>query len=140
MNWNRILENEEDTRKFAEEAAELLKGKVVLLNGTLGAGKTFFVKCIAEHFHCTQASSPTFTLHQQYDGDITIRHFDLYRLNSFDELENIDFWSIVESGDTCFIEWAEKFNLHDELENYIEINITVLDTNRRQITAVTDCL
>jgi tRNA threonylcarbamoyladenosine biosynthesis protein TsaE len=139
MNWNRTTESEEDTRQFAAEAAEFLKGKVVLLNGTLGAGKTFFVKCIAEHFNCEPASSPTFTLHQRYDGDITIRHFDLYRLNSFDELENIDFFGIVESGDTCFVEWAEKFNLHDELENYIEINITVIDKNKREIRTVLNC-
>ena len=137
MSLKKIIKSEEDTRQFAHEIADGLKGKVVLLNGTLGAGKTFFVKCIAEYFGCGQASSPTFTLHQRYDGDITIRHFDLYRLESFDELENIDFFGIIESGDTCFVEWADKFNLHDELEKYIEINITVVNKNERIFEMVT---
>lgn len=134
MNLKRTVESEEDTRKLAFEVADRLKGKVVLMNGTLGAGKTFFVKCVAEYFHCDSASSPTFTLHQRYDGDTTIRHFDLYRLENFDELENIDFFGIAESGDTCFVEWAEKFRLHDELENYCEINITVLGKNKREFS------
>lgn len=134
MNLKKTLNSPEETRQLAFEMAEKLKGKIVLLNGTLGAGKTFFVKCIAEYFHCDEASSPTFTLHQRYEGDITIRHFDLYRLESFAELENIDFFGIAESGDTCFVEWADKFNLHDELENCCEINITVLDKDKREFS------
>lgn len=137
MNLKKIINSEEETKALAHELAPLLEGNVVLLNGTLGAGKTFFVKCIADFFDCDGASSPTFTLHQRYDGRITIRHFDLYRLNSFHELENIDFFGIIDSGDTCFVEWAEKFNLHDELENYIEINIKVIDENKREFTVVT---
>lgn len=137
MNLKKTTNSEEETRQLACELAPMLKGCIVLLNGTLGAGKTFFVKCIAEFFCCDEASSPTFTLHQRYEGNTTIRHFDLYRLNSFHELENIDFFGIIESGDTCFVEWAEKFNLHDELEKYIEINIKVLDRNKREFTVVT---
>ncbi|MGE4318155.1 MAG: tRNA (adenosine(37)-N6)-threonylcarbamoyltransferase complex ATPase subunit type 1 TsaE [Deferribacterales bacterium] len=133
----KTVKSEEETREFAFETAETLRGSVVLMNGNLGAGKTFFVKCVAEYFECGEVSSPTFTLHQRYDGKITIRHFDLYRLESFAELENIDFFGIIESGDTCFVEWADKFNLHDELEKYIEITITVINKNERIIEMVT---
>jgi len=125
MNLKRTTRNPGETEEFARELAKELKGEVVLLNGTLGAGKTLFTKAVADHFNCPETSSPTFTLHQKYKGDITIHHFDLYRLESFHELENIDFFEYTDSGETCFIEWAEKFNLQDELEKYTEITITV---------------
>lgn len=131
MNLKRTLKSEEDTTNLAIEMAEKLKGQVVLMNGTLGAGKTFFVKSVANHFGCDETSSPTFTLHQRYEGDTTLHHFDLYRLESMYELDNIDFWEYVDSGETCFIEWADRFNLKDELEKYTEITITVVSPNER---------
>lgn len=133
MNLKKTLKGEKATIEFAREYAEKLKGKTVLLYGTLGAGKTCFVKAVAEYFGCRDTSSPTFTLHQRYEGDIVIHHFDLYRLENVWELENIGFYEYPESGETCFIEWADRFNLKDELENYIEITITVKDPDTREI-------
>jgi len=134
MSLKRTLNSETDTIAFAKEMTEELKGRVVLMNGTLGAGKTFFVKSFAEHFNCPETSSPTFTLHQRYEGDITINHFDLYRLENIVELDNIDFFEYIDSGETCFIEWADKFNLKDELEKYTEITITVDTPTSRTVT------
>ena len=134
MNLKRTLKGTDETDSFAKEIAEELKGKVVLMNGNLGAGKTFFTKVVAEYYNCDDTSSPTFTLHQRYTGDITIHHFDLYRLQSEYELDNIGFYEYVDSGETCFIEWADKFNLKDELEKYTEITITVDSPNDRTIT------
>jgi tRNA threonylcarbamoyladenosine biosynthesis protein TsaE len=131
MNLKKTLKSTDETRDFAFEIANDLKGKIILLNGNLGAGKTFFVKAIAEFFKCEETSSPTFTLHQKYTGEETINHFDLYRLESPHELDNIDFYEIAENGDTCFVEWAEKFNFKDELEEYIEINIYIVDSETR---------
>jgi tRNA threonylcarbamoyladenosine biosynthesis protein TsaE len=136
MNLKKTLKTEEDTAAFAHTIAEKLVGHVVLMNGTLGAGKTFFVKSVAECFHCPETSSPTFTLHQRYTGDVTMHHFDLYRLENVIELDNIDFFEYIDSGETCFVEWADRFNLKDELEKYIEITITVDDFNTRTITVV----
>lgn len=131
MSLQKTLKGAAQTTGFAHEIAENLKGKIVLMNGTLGAGKTTFVIGVAQYFNCYDTSSPTFTLHQRYEGDITIHHFDLYRLESMYELDNIDFFEYIDSGDTCFIEWADKFNLKDELENYTEITITVDNPNAR---------
>lgn len=125
MSLKRTLKGAEATVKFAEELTDMLTGQVVLMNGDMGAGKTTFVKAFAEHQECKDTSSPTFTLHQRYEGNITIHHFDLYRLNSMYELDNIDFFEYIDSGETCFVEWADRFNLKDELEKYIEITITV---------------
>lgn len=134
MSLKKTLKSEKDTIAFAKEMADELKGQVVLMNGTLGAGKTFFVKAFAENYNCPETSSPTFTIHQRYEGDITIHHFDLYRLENIIELENIDFWEFVDSGETCFIEWADRFNLKDELEKYTEITITVDTPAQRTVT------
>ncbi|ADD68503.1 protein of unknown function UPF0079 [Denitrovibrio acetiphilus DSM 12809] len=134
MNLKRTLNSEADTAAFAREIAEKLVGNVVLMNGTLGAGKTFFTKSVACHFNCPETSSPTFTLHQRYSGDVTIHHFDLYRLENIVELDNIDFFEYIDSGETCFVEWADRFNLKDELEKYIEITITVNTPTTRTIT------
>jgi len=134
MSLKRTLKGTKEMSAFAAEIAETVKGKVVLMTGTLGAGKTFLVKNIAEYFGCTDTSSPTFTLHQRYSGDIVIHHFDLYRLASGHELDNIDFYEYIDSGETCFVEWADRFNFNDELENYIEITITVDDPDSRTVT------
>lgn len=93
MNLKRTLKGTKETTAFAKEIAEQLKGQIVLLNGNLGAGKTFFTKVVAQYYNCDDTSSPTFTLHQRYEGgDITIHHFDLYRLKSEYELDNIGFF------------------------------------------------
>ncbi|PLX70016.1 MAG: tRNA (adenosine(37)-N6)-threonylcarbamoyltransferase complex ATPase subunit type 1 TsaE [Denitrovibrio sp.] len=134
MNLKRTLKGTGETENFAKEIAKDLQNRVILMNGDLGAGKTFFTKVVAEYYNCDDTSSPTFTLHQRYEGDITIHHFDLYRLKSEYELDNIGFFEYIDSGDTCFIEWADKFNLKDELEKYTEITITVDNPNDRTIT------
>jgi tRNA threonylcarbamoyladenosine biosynthesis protein TsaE len=136
MNLKRTLNSTEETTAFAKEIADQLAGNVVLMNGTLGAGKTYMTKQIADYFNCDDTSSPTFTLHQRYTGDITIHHFDLYRLQSIYELDNIGFYEYIDSKETCFIEWADRFNLKDELENYIEITITVDSPTQRTVTVV----
>jgi tRNA threonylcarbamoyladenosine biosynthesis protein TsaE len=137
MNLKKTLKNEKETIKFAREIAESLKGKTVLMYGNLGAGKTFLVKAVADYFNCPHSSSPTFTIHQRYTGDIPINHFDLYRLQSVYELDTIGFYEFLENGETCFIEWADRFNLKDELENYTEITITI-DTPEQRTVTVTE--
>lgn len=141
MNLKRTVRGEKETIALAKEVAESLKGKTVLMYGTLGAGKTCFVKAVAEYFGCGKdTGSPTFTLHRRYEGDITIHHFDLYRLESPHELDNIDFYEFVESGETCFVEWADRFNLKDELEKYSEITITVDSPDARTVCITEDGL
>jgi tRNA threonylcarbamoyladenosine biosynthesis protein TsaE len=85
------------------------KPLIVFLNGDLGAGKTTFVKFLMQHF-CYEdlVTSPTFNIHQIYTckNDI-INHFDLYRLDSEDELYNIGFYDII-CRDINIIEWPDK--------------------------------
>lgn len=116
--------SESETIETATKIGKLLKqGDIVTLNGDLGAGKTAFVKGIAEYFGCTDSvTSPTFTLVNEYDGDIKIYHFDVYRLEN-PSLDECDWMDEYLFGDgICLIEWAE--NIKNIIpKNYVEINI-----------------
>ena len=91
-------------------AASLSAGDVVLLYGDLGAGKTAFVKGLAEGLGAPQdeVSSPTFTLMQEYRGGrLTLFHVDLYRLDDPREIDDLGLEEIAADG-VLAIEWAEK--------------------------------
>ena len=100
----------EETRVFGKCFAESLEeGDVVALVGDLGCGKTAFVQGVAEYFGCLdEVTSPTYTLVNQYDGDMVIYHFDVYRLENPD-LAECDWMDDYLFGDgVCLIEWADN--------------------------------
>ena len=106
----------EESCQYARQfAATLQLGDMVSLCGELGAGKTEFMRGITEFFNCDdQLSSPTFPLINIYEGSldgesVAIHHFDLYRINSLQELEGIGFDEYLSSGDFSFVEWADRF-------------------------------
>jgi tRNA threonylcarbamoyladenosine biosynthesis protein TsaE len=93
-----------------ELAAALRPGGVVLLFGDLGAGKTAFVRGMAEGLGVApdEVSSPTFTLvHEYRGGRLTLFHVDLYRLDDPREIDDLGLDEIAEDG-VLVIEWAEK--------------------------------
>lgn len=86
------------------------RGMVVFLHGQLGAGKTTLVRAYLRAAGFRGAvKSPTFTLVEEYRlGEITVYHFDLYRLASADELEWLGFRDYLTGDSLCFIEWPER--------------------------------
>ena len=103
--------SEEETAALARELASTLgAGAVVLLVGDLGAGKTAFVRGLAEGLGVApeEVSSPTFTLVQEYRGGrLTLFHADLYRLNDPREIDDLGLDEVA-TGGVLAIEWAEK--------------------------------
>jgi tRNA threonylcarbamoyladenosine biosynthesis protein TsaE len=106
-----ITHSELETAALGRElGATLSAGDVVLLVGDLGAGKTAFVRGLAEGLGVggDEVSSPTFTLVQEYRGGrLPLFHVDLYRLNDPREIDDLGLDEIAEDG-VLAIEWAER--------------------------------
>jgi tRNA threonylcarbamoyladenosine biosynthesis protein TsaE len=85
-------------------------GDVIALSGGLGAGKTCLAQGIARGLGVTgTVPSPTFNLLLVHPGMYTLYHFDLYRLDRPDQLDDIDFWGTLEAGGVSVVEWADRF-------------------------------
>ena len=130
-----VSHSAEDTVRFAEDFAKKLEaGTVILYTGDLGAGKTTFTKGIAKALEITETvTSPTFALVNEYYGKLPLFHFDLYRINSVDDLYAIGFFDYLDRGGVIAAEWSENIpNLEYELENVKKVRIDKLsDTERR---------
>jgi tRNA threonylcarbamoyladenosine biosynthesis protein TsaE len=104
---------EEATQKLGSVLGQFLTdGDVVLLNGDLGAGKTTLVTAAAAAMGVDpkEVTSPTFSLMNVYRGKrLSIKHFDLYRINWPEELEDIGFSEYAGQDGVTFIEWANLF-------------------------------
>lgn len=100
----------DETFDLGEKLGEKLEnGGVVALYGGLGAGKTVFAKGIASGLGINEEiTSPTFTLLKQYEGRLKMFHFDLYRIEDEEALENIGFFDYLGGEGVCVIEWADK--------------------------------
>lgn len=105
-----ITENEHETSGVGKKLAkELSPGSVIALYGDLGAGKTAFVRGLAEGLGLSaRVSSPTFTIVNEYLGDTPLFHFDMYRLSDADELFEIGWEDYLRRGGICAVEWSEN--------------------------------
>jgi len=126
--------SESETAAAGRELAKTLTaGSVVLLFGDLGAGKTAFVRGLAEGLGIQRddVTSPTFTLVQEYRGGrLPLFHVDLYRLNDPREIDDLGLDEIAADG-VLAIEWAEK--LRDVPRGAIAVRIRHGDGDTRTI-------
>lgn len=131
-----ISKSPEETERFAQSFAQTLKpGSVIALYGGLGRGKTAFVRGLAKGLRSSDAvSSPTFALVHEYDGDLPIFHFDMYRIQTLDDLYSTGFFDYLEMNGVVIIEWSE--NISDYLpSDVIEIHIDLTENeNERRFT------
>ncbi|PWJ80201.1 hypothetical protein C7441_113128 [Pseudaminobacter salicylatoxidans] len=109
--FERFLPDEPATLRLGEDLAlALRRGDVLALHGDLGTGKTTLARSLIRALAGDpelEVPSPTFTLVQVYEGRLPIQHFDLYRLSSEEELDELGFDDALEQG-AALVEWPEK--------------------------------
>ena len=111
MTFSLTLDNEAAMIQLGHDLAQFLKpDSVIFLNGDLGAGKTTLIKGVLKGLgHNELVTSPTYTLVEQFDfAEFEIFHFDLYRMQSADELEMIGIRDMLHESSIALIEWPEK--------------------------------
>ena len=132
--YKKVCKTLEDTKQLAYKFAELIKdGCFINLYGEIGAGKTAFVKLVADALDVKEkVTSPSFVILNEYHtGSIPIYHFDLYRLENegiktiYDELREYS-----EGKQVTFVEWAE-FNQNEAPFNHLKIDVTYSDDESR---------
>ena len=115
----------DDTFNIAKVLGEQAKaGDVICLNGDLGVGKTLFSQGFAKGLGIEESvNSPTFTIVQVYEeGRLPLYHFDVYRIEDPEEMDEVGFTDMVYGNGVCLIEWA---NLIEDVlpEQYTVITI-----------------
>ena len=127
--------SESETEAVGRTLAQRLEpGAVVLISGDLGAGKTAFVRGLAEGLGIAPAevSSPTFTLIQEYRGGrLGLYHVDLYRLTS-KEVDDLGLDDLMLEGGVMAVEWPDR--LPRPVEGAVQVDIQLVDDSTRSIT------
>ena len=118
----------------ARAVMNAMQHKVITLKGPMGAGKTTFIKSLCKQMGIQETiSSPTFSLVNMYQQDeITVYHFDCYRLNTAEEALDFGAEEYLHSKDYCFVEWPE---IIDGLlpEKRHQITITPINDHTREL-------
>ena len=130
-----ISSSREQTLALAQHFAPALRGgEIIFLRGPIGAGKTVFVKGFAASLGIEDnITSPTFTIIKEYDGDMSLYHMDVYRLNG--KLDDLGIEEYFNKNGVTIIEWADM--IEDYLpENRLDIKIksSSEDENKRIIS------
>lgn len=124
-----------------DEVADLFlaaigQNKVLAFKGSMGAGKTTFIKSICKKLNVIdQVNSPTFAIINEYETNVNTKvyHFDFYRIKNLEEAYDFGYEDYFYSGNFCLIEWPE---LVEPLlpDNTLEISICVNPDNTRTVS------
>lgn len=111
---DRKVASPQEMRLLARELAEHLRGALeaektvtVCLDGEMGVGKTALAAGVSAEFGVLRAKSPTYTVVNEYRGELPIFHFDFYRLADEDDLASIGFDDYLSRRALLLIEWSE---------------------------------
>lgn len=132
------VKNENDLKDKISFVADVIpKNSLILLSGTLSAGKTTFVSHFCKYLKLSMVQSPTYAIHQRYSNTSTIvDHFDLYRLEDEDQIQSSGFYDLLNApADYKFIEWPERISTADlPMEKPVfKINFEKTGENSRKI-------
>ncbi|PCG18853.1 tRNA (adenosine(37)-N6)-threonylcarbamoyltransferase complex ATPase subunit type 1 TsaE [Brachyspira sp. G79] len=140
MKKETLLEEEKNINNI-DDIAQYLKsilkdGDIMIMQGNLGFGKTTFVRILSKLLESDNiVSSPSFTLINEYDiilngKESILRHVDLYRLDSREELDDIGFKDKIKENGITIIEWGNKFIDYFEVPYYL-FEIEMKEENSR---------
>ncbi len=119
-----VSHSTEETELLGKQISKHLQGdEIIALYGGLGAGKTALTRGIVTSLGIEDCvSSPTFSIVNEYTGNTPVFHFDMYRIDNWDDLYSIGFFEYIDKG-ILIIEWSE--NIEGALpDNYIKISIS----------------
>ena len=129
--------SESETEAVGEALATTLSpGTVIAFTGDLGAGKTAFTRGLARGLGISErVTSPTFTIVNEYEGGrLPLFHFDMYRLESSEELFDIGWEDYLRRGGVCAVEWSEK--VADALVGALRVDIRRGEGERDRVITV----
>ena len=129
------------TKELAKKISKKLKlGHVVFFVGEMGVGKTTFIRYLINNFQkqnglkITEVTSPTFNLLNEYQiKQIKINHYDLFRINSLDEIHNLGLFDDITNAITL-IEWQQK--IKPKPKNLIELNFEYGNYYKKRILKI----
>lgn len=130
MEYKFTSHSEEETLELAQNfESEKFPNMVICLNGELGSGKTLFVKGIAQALGINESiTSPTFTIVKEYEGELPLYHFDVYRLDG--NTDGVGIEEYFTKGGVVVIEWANTIS--DVLPSErLDIKFKVVGENKR---------
>ena len=128
-----------ETQNLGQKIGTLIKQPLVIaLTGDLGSGKTAFVQGLANGLEVPAEyyiTSPTFTLINEYPGRCPLVHVDLYRLENFDDFEDLGLDDILYAQAVIAIEWADKLSEGLPAE-HLAITMEIIDADCRKLSLV----
>lgn len=130
-----VTNTPEETESLAERLAKTLKGgEIIAFKGSMGMGKTCFTRGLAKGLGFNgQVSSPTFAIVNEYlGGRFPLYHFDMYRIESWEDLYSCGYFDYMEMGGVIAAEWSE--NIENALDGkVITVSFEKLSENTREI-------
>ncbi len=133
--WEYVSEHPSMTQTVGRALAPLLQpGDVVSLSGHLGAGKTLLVKAVAAGLGIDpgEVTSPTFSFIHEYASSPPLYHFDVYRLQSPDQLEDLGYEEYFYGNGITLVEWGDVVASYLPPE-HLAIELVKLDEHRREL-------
>jgi tRNA threonylcarbamoyladenosine biosynthesis protein TsaE len=131
--WHTTTNSAADTRRLGKLFGTHVKaGSVLLLNGSLAAGKTCFAQGVGEGLQLSSelsVTSPTYTLLNVYYGRLPLYHFDLYRLSRVDDLTDLGYDEYAEGEGVTLVEWSDRMSA--ALRCTLEVQISRIDDQSR---------
>jgi tRNA threonylcarbamoyladenosine biosynthesis protein TsaE len=135
--WSVISRSEKQTKNWGKKLAQLLQGgEIIGLTGELGAGKTCFVRGVAEGLQVgirAWIRSPTFTLINEYQGRLPVYHIDLYRVSEHAQQHDLNLREYLYGDGVSLVEWFEYLPV-SEGEEFLEISFAHTESSQRRLT------